>query len=1084
MGPGSTVGGRYLVESLAGVGGMGKVFRAKDLTTRETVALKMLGEHGRAERVAVEADALASLDHPAVVRYVGHGLAEDGQPFLVMEWLEGETLDDRLVREGLTLPETLALAGTLVGALECIHGSGVIHRDLKPSNLMLPTSDVRSVKIVDFGIARMAQSRPVTATGLRIGTLYYMAPEQYSHPRLVDGRADVFALGCILFECLAGRRAFEAENDIAAFARVVLEQAPALRDVRPEVPAPLDAFVARLLARDRTKRPFADAALRASLESLAAELEGAKLERVARGKPPDTPVQAGVTFAASEAFSTTRLGAPPLSPRRFVSIPKFPHAIIGREADLAHTSAVLEASGGVVTLWGPAGIGKTRLALEVADRFMKADATRGAAFANLRQASDADGALRAIAVALSPAAPPGGTRQEIEQAIGRILHARGFFVLVLDGAERVATALNALATQWIADAKDARLLVTTRQRGTAGVLVELGPLNADGSSSDAVRLFRERAGAPAKELDSDPDAMPIVLRIVRTLDGNPLAIELAAARLEMLGLGALLQRLSRPLEILGRTGSLPPPDASDATSRPSIPLTMTEALAWSWELLSEDEKRTLAGASVFRASFTVSAAEGVLADGSPLPLIDRLQSLRDKSLLASMMGRTTEDARLSMSASVKDFARARLVELGLEDELLDRHARYFIGASEPLAERVAAKGDAPAFRAIAADTEELVGAFEHALPRSLPLAMSALLILDPVLERRGPRGKHRELLEAAIGAAEGAGVAGTVLTRLRLARGRVLTGLGQYNGARIDLERALEEARHTALEPSALLDLGVLHHATRDLDEARRLYEAVTQLDTDNPVVEARALGNLGALHHDALRFDDAYTCYVEAIALFESLGDPRAIGLFLANLAMLDFDRGRLVEAARRFGRAVRHLEEAEDPRLLGVALGSLGMLELLEGRLDVAVGRFERAHALLREAGNPRSEALCLGRLSAALACKGQIEAATTAIAKAERVGRRNAVATDTLRLFRAFLDAANAKAALREGRIQKARESIESARERIRVAGEPRTGERPLLDHSDDARAALRVLRPWLERLEEEQGKKEMHRRSPGT
>src|SRR5580658_6867524 len=113
MGPGSTVGGRYLVESLAGVGGMGKVFRAKDLTTRETVALKMLGEHGRAKRVAVEADALASLDHPAVVRYVGHGLAEDGQPFLVMEWLEGETLDDRLVREGLTLPETLALAGTL-----------------------------------------------------------------------------------------------------------------------------------------------------------------------------------------------------------------------------------------------------------------------------------------------------------------------------------------------------------------------------------------------------------------------------------------------------------------------------------------------------------------------------------------------------------------------------------------------------------------------------------------------------------------------------------------------------------------------------------------------------------------------------------------------------------------------------------------------------------------------------------------------------------------------------------------------------------------------------------------------------------
>jgi predicted ATPase len=1086
MGPGSTVAGRYLVESLAGEGGMGRVYRAEDLLTQTTVALKVLGQHGRAERVAVEADALAMLDHPAVVRYVGHGVTDEGEPFLVMEWLAGEALDQRLRRAGLSLQETLALATTVVEALEYIHALGVIHRDLKPANLMLGTHDVRSVKIVDFGIARLAHSRALTATGLRVGTLYYMAPEQYSHPRLVDGRADVFGLGCIMFECLTGRRAFEAEDEIAAFARVVLEQAPALRDVRPEIPMALDAFVGKLLTRDRTKRPPADAALRASIATLGAELAGFDLERPIYTKAADTPVVSAVTFAASDAYSATELRASPNAALRPASLPRSQHPIIGRDDELAHLEGVLEAAGGIVTLWGPAGIGKTRLALEVAHRWIKTDGTRGAAFVNLRQAVDVDAALRAIAVALSPAVPPGGTSHEIDSAIVRILRARGSFALVLDGIERVATVFEPILARWTETATDARLLVTSRQRSGRGVLVELGSLPTDSPSSAAVRLFRERAGPVAQDLESDPDSMPAVLRVVRTLDGNPLAIELAASRLEVLGLGALLERLSRPLALLGRSsGSVSPQAVTAGPTSVPAPLTMAEAIAWSWELLTPDEKLALAGVSVFRASFTVQAAEAVLGGRTTIAVIDLLQSLRDRSLLASTLGRTTVEARLSMSSSVRDFARAKLEERGIADEIHDRHARYFVSMCEPLSERVASRGDVSALRALAAETDELLAAFDHTILRSLPVALSALLALDPVLTTRGPFGKHRDMLDLAMTSAERQGVAGLLLARVRQARGRVLLRLGQNNGARIDLELALEEARRAGLpdaEASALLDLGVLHHATRDLDGARRLYEAAARLDTDNPVVEARALGNLGALHHDALRFDDAYACYVEAIALFESLGDPRTIGLFLANLAMLDFDRGRIADAARRFGRALRHLEEARDPRLLAIALGSVGMLDLGEGRLDIAVGRFERSYALLQEASDPRSEALCLGRLSAALACQGNIEPATAAIAKGERVARRDVVAKDTLRLFRAFLDAANAKAALAEGRGAEARVSLESLRERIRTAGEPRSGERPLLDHSDDARAALRVLRPLLERLEQMQAKREFHRKAP--
>ena len=1050
MGPGSKVAGRYLVESLAGEGGMGRVYRAVDLESNAPVAVKVLGERGHAERFAIEADALSSLDHPAIVRYVAHGLLESSEPYLVMEWLSGENLRARLRRKGLTLQESLTLARVVAETLEYIHARGVIHRDLKPANIMLPVEDVQSAKVVDFGIARLTSGRAVTATGLRIGSPFYMAPEQWSHPRLVDGRADVFALGCVLFECLTGRRAFDAEDELTAFARVVLEQAPTVRQFRPTIPTAVDACIAQLLARERAHRPTADV-LRASLAALRHEFEDFELAAPAEVVVVNSP---DVISTAAELASTVAVGRRAVDTRASPLLPKPQHPIVGRENELARLGGILVTSGGVVTVWGPAGIGKTRLALEGARRWALEDATRGAAFVNLRQAVDADAALRAIALTLQPASPPGGTSDEVEAIIGRTLRAKGSFALVLDGIEHVATGLGPAFERWCAAATDTRLVATSRQRAIAGMLVELGPLPVDSESSAAVRLFLQRAGASARDLESDPEAMATLLQIVRVLDGNPLAIELAAARLEMLGPRALLDRLSRrQLELLG-------------------PLSMTEALAWSWGLLGDEERLALARASVFRGSFTVQAAEAVMRVPARFPAIDLLQSLRDKSLLGSTFGRTTLEARLWMSASVRDFARGKLEELGITEETRDRHAEYFVSVSVPLARAVVSRGDVVALQALADATDEILGAYEHAVHRTLPLALEALLALDPVLATRGPSGKHREMLDEALARAD-ASVDGHVVSRLRQARGRLLTRLGQHDDARVDLELALADARQggdRVGEASCLLDLGILHHAMRNMDEARRLYETVARLDTDNPLVEARALGNLGAMHHDEHRFDDAYACYVEAIALFESLGDPRPIGLFLANLAMLDLDRGRVADAARRFKRAVDRLENARAPRLLAIALGSLGMLELGEGEVATAIAHHERAHVLLQEVSDPRSEALCLGRLSAALACQGSLEAAMAAMAKGERIARRDDVAKDTLRLLRAFLDAARAKEAVAENRPAEARASLDAARARIEVAREPQGTERALLDASDDARAAHRVLGPLLETLEQ--------------
>jgi predicted ATPase len=1065
MGPGSTVRGRYLVESLAGEGGMGRVYRALLLPSREPVALKVLSEKGRADRFSNEAEALATLHHEAVVRYIDHGVSEEGDPFLVMEWLEGETLEARLARGGLSFQQTLALLGRMASALECIHARGIIHRDLKPTNVMLPKPEVESAKIVDFGIARVGEGRALTATGLRLGTLYYMAPEQFFHPRHIDSRVDVFALGCILFECLTGRRAFAAEDEIGAFARVVLEEAPPVRNLRPDLPEPISAFVRRLLTRDQKHRPFAD-------QGFCEEVEDLRRTLAHVGLAPPPPLFKGLdlereglnsTFAAiSDAPSEARVAAP-RSPLPRLALPKVVGKMVGREDEVAHVTALLSAGGCIATLWGPGGIGKTRLALEAARRWTVQKENHGATLANVREAADEDGVVRAVAYALQPAAPPDGTRQEMENALGRALRVRGVFTLLLDGAEPIAQVLERLLGRLSTVAPDARFLVTSRDRPRLGMAVEIGPVSVEGEPSASAELFCDRAGAVASGFATDPGAMSAVGKIVRALDGNPLAIELAAARLELLGLGTLLERLSRPLQLLGRTRSV------------GHPLTMAEAVSWSWSLLSDDERLALARCSVFRGSFTVPAAEAVMGQVANLPAVDLLQSLRDKSLLTSNSGRTTAEPRLSMYASVRDFARAKLVELGVEDETLARHAEHYLCTCTPLAEHAATRGDVAALHALATDTQELLSVLDYGLTRSPEVALSALLVLDPVLTTRGPFGRHAATLDQAIASGEGdASIRPELLARARQARGRLEMRLGRHENARTDLGHALDVAQEredAAGEASALLDLGMLHHAMRNFEDARRCYEAVAMVDTDNPYMDARALGNLGALNHDQRRFDDAYACYVEAIALFESSGDPRPIGLFLANLAMLDHDRGRLGDASRRYGRALRVLEEAEDPRLLAIALGSLGMLELDTGQYELALSHHERAHGLLAQVDDLRSEALCLGRLGATLACLDRLEAAAAALVKGERTAKRDPVARDTVRLLRAFLDAANARAALAAHNTAGARAAFEAARARVREATEPRSGPVALADHSDDARAALRVLRPILERIEEE-------------
>ena len=258
---------RFQLQSVAGSGGMGVVYRALDALTGRTVAVKVLrtDEADAAARFLREAQLLAGMTHPRIVRHVAHGHTLGGEPYLAMEWLDGEDLRERLARGRLAAVESAQLGADIAEALAHAHGQNVIHRDLKPANIYLMDKKLQAARLLDFGIARVEQAADdATRTGTVLGTPAYMAPEQARSERTLDARADLFSLGCVLYECLTGRAPFVAGSAMAVLIKVLLEEPPSLAELRHDVPAPLALLVSQLLSKDPAERP------RSALEAAAA----------------------------------------------------------------------------------------------------------------------------------------------------------------------------------------------------------------------------------------------------------------------------------------------------------------------------------------------------------------------------------------------------------------------------------------------------------------------------------------------------------------------------------------------------------------------------------------------------------------------------------------------------------------------------------------------------------------------------------------------------------------------------------------------------------------------------------------------
>lgn len=287
--PGAVLAGRFVIEQLAGRGGMGSVFKAQDLLHNgQPVAIKLLhsSENPKAlQRFTREAELLTELRHPGIVTYVAHGVAEAHQPFLAMEWLEGESLAQHLGRQALDTAQILIMFRRLVEALDAAHQRGIIHRDIKPSNLFLRSGRVEDVVLLDFGIARrIVPSQILTGDSALLGTPGYMAPEQASSGQEITPGADVFALGCVLYECLTGQPPFLAPSLAAVLSKLLFFEPPPLNSLRQDLPASWQRLVDGMLAKHPKQRLRDASSLRAALSMLAdgslGELPPLRVERL------------------------------------------------------------------------------------------------------------------------------------------------------------------------------------------------------------------------------------------------------------------------------------------------------------------------------------------------------------------------------------------------------------------------------------------------------------------------------------------------------------------------------------------------------------------------------------------------------------------------------------------------------------------------------------------------------------------------------------------------------------------------------------------------------------------------------------
>ena len=657
------------------------------------------------------------------------------------------------------------------------------------------------------------------------------------------------------------------------------------------------------------------------------------------------------------------------------NLPAERDAFVGRQAGLDELARRLQRGDRLLSIVGIGGCGKTRLAAHFAWQWL-GDFPGGAWFCDLAPARGVDGIVHAVAAALDV---PLGRDDPVVQ-LGNAIAGRGRCLVVLDNFEQVSRHAEATLGHWLGRAHEACFIVTTREvLGIPGeAACALAPLGTD----DASALFVTRAEAVAQGAVAQADDRQAIGPLVELLDGLPLAIELAAARVRVMPPRQLLARMNDRFRLLASTGG-----------RRDRQATLRATFDWSWELLREVEKSALAQLSVFEGGFTLAAAEAVLDLGEAADApwaVDVVQSLVDKSFVRTMAG-----GRFGLLGTVQEYAAEQLRTPGRfagsgPDALgaaQSRHGEHFarLPESAAIAERCA-------------DLDNLIVACRRAVMRDdVATAAGALENAWAALRLRGP---FRVGVELAQRVCAMDALAGSQRAQALCIAGVALDVAGDPGAAHDHLMAALSAARQVADARCEARVLGKLATLTRNQG---RLEEGCAQVVAalalieggGDPGLQCDLHNALGSLRLEMGQVDAARIEYETVLRIAREIGDRRWEGGALGNLANLHAEVGRMDEARRDYEAGIAVAREVGDRQWEANMLCNLGFLLLTRGRPQDARLNLEVALQVARQMGHTRLECIALCNLGIALGELDQPgparEAYEAALEVARRIGER---------------------------------------------------------------------------------------------
>jgi predicted ATPase len=955
LSPGTRFGSYEILQRL-GAGGMGEVYRAKDTRLEREVAIKTLSldrcsQPEALSRFEQEARSACALNHPNIVTIyeLGH---VNGTRYISMELVIGETLRELLASGPIPFRKAVAIAAQIADALAKAHAIGIVHRDLKPENLMI--SGDATAKILDFGLAKLlgVNSTPasdastrISERGIVLGTVGYMSPEQATGGE-VDFRSDQFSFGSVLYEMVTGFPAFRKKTYAETTAAVLRDEPERLGSRVLQAPPPFLWIVERCLAKDPRERY-------ASTQDLARDL-------------------AAVRDRLAETFTRA-------SESRPNNLPVQRTAFIGREHEATVLRQLLSrVDVQLVTLTGPGGIGKTRLALQVAGD-AAAEFPGGVCFVPLSAVSDRALITSTIAQAL-------GVRETGNQSSQESLkeYVSGLdqpMLLLLDNFEHLVSAAPVI-TELLTTGPKLKVAVTSQAPlhvygehefpvpPLALPDLKLIPPLEVLSRLPAVALFVERAQAVKREFALTKENAPAVAAICARLDGLPLAIELAAARIKLLSPSAMLVRLESRLNLL--TGG--------ARDLPTRQQTLRSTVDWSHGLLNAAEQTLFRRLSVFTGGCTLEGVEAVCDTKSDLGLdiLDGMASMVDKSL-TQQVEQVDVETRFIMLSTIREYALERLAESDDEAATRRAHAAYYLVLAEEGAEDVVAHPEW--LDRFEIEHDNFRTALDHLIrtgDAEWGLRLGAALFR--FWETREHLTEGRDSI-ARLLALEGTAARPKLRARLSFAAAVLAGEQGDYASAR----QLFEESLETCLELNdnrgvavALNALAVNARNRGELSVASLLFERCVAIwkDLGDSADIARALSNLANVTKLQGEYARASSLYDECLTMFRKAGDGAGVAWTLNYQGDVAREKADLVAARAFCEQSLAAFRQLRDGWGIASAISDLASLSFDQGNDAEARHLYGESIRMFQELGHKRGIARALECLAASAAAQSNAE------------------------------------------------------------------------------------------------------------